>query len=379
MRVVRFGLIGCGNAAYFHILPFKGSQDTPVQFVAAYDIDEKRLNRFSKRHKLTPYNDLDSFLQSDIDAVLIAVPHYLHAKLTKIVAKAGKHVLCEKPMAITLEECDEMIVATKTAGVKFMIAENHRFLPAHQYMKDMLERGLIGDVFLGRTYEGAFCPHESFLDPEIWHFTFEKGGGGVVADQGVHKFAMLNWFLGEIDSVQCWLGKALDSPPTKGEDNAIILLRYKNGAMVTVDVSSITVHPLTNRTELHGTKGSLLEDHAWVNPVQIFSSHEAAERKGEFFSPNIEHGPYPKYYLIAARHEDTHFAECILNDTEPDFTPTQAKEAVTITLLAYLSAKTGTITRMEDLKKVEKNQGTKSILDGLNDVIQKNYASIKQS
>ncbi|RDE11547.1 MAG: hypothetical protein C4K48_11335, partial [Candidatus Thorarchaeota archaeon] len=102
MDRVRFGVIGCGNAASFHVLPFKKLEDSKVQYVAAYDVDEKAVLTFSKRHGLTPYTDIDKFLRSDIDAVLIAAPHYLHAQVTKTVAEAGKHVLCEKPMATTL-------------------------------------------------------------------------------------------------------------------------------------------------------------------------------------------------------------------------------------------------------------------------------------
>ncbi len=377
MDRVRFGVIGCGSAASFHVLPFKKLEDSKVHFVAAYDVNEKSVQSFSKRHGLTAFTNFDAFLKSDIDAVLIAVPHSLHAQVATAAAAAGKHVLCEKPMATTLEECDEMIKAAKSAGVKLMVAENHRFLPAHQLIKDALDRGLIGDVFLGRSYEGAFCPHEQFLNLNSWHFTYKQGGGGVVADQGVHKFSTLNWMLGEVDSAQCWLGKALDSPPEKGEDNAIVLLRFKRGAMVTVDLSSITVHPLTNRLELHGTKGSILEDHAWERPVQIFSSHEAAEQKGTFYSPAVEHGPYPKYYLISARCEDTHFAECIINNVEPEFTPAQARAAVAVTLLSYLSAKEGRAATLDELEEVERTEGTGSILEGLGAVTQRNYNSLR--
>ncbi len=379
MGLVKFGIVGCGSAAYFHVPAAKSNQKGNLQFVAAHDINERALSRLSKMHKLTPYSDLDAFLRSDIDAVLLAVPHFLHARMTKIVAEAGKHVLCEKPMATTLEECDSMMADTRKAGVKLMIAENHRFLPAHAVIKDAVERGLIGDVFLGRAYEGAYVPKEQFLDSSTWHFTYDKGGGGVVADQGPHKFATLNWLLGDVDSAQCWLGKAMNSPPNKGEDCAIVLLRYVNGAMVTVDVSSITVHPLTNRLELHGTKGTIVEDHSWERPVQVFSSHESAEIKGEFYSPQVEHGPYPQYYIISARIEDSHFADCIQNDTEPEFTPTQAREAVAITLLAYLSAKNRRPTARRELDTVAKSKGTRSILDGLNDVMLRNYDAMHWS
>jgi len=378
MDIVKFGILGCGSAATFHTLGIKRDPDPNLEFIAAHDVNEKKLRSFAKRKKMTPYTNLDDFLQSDIDAILLLVPHYLHADLTEKVAEAGKHLICEKPMATTLEECDRMIEATKKAGVKFMIAENHRFLPAHQYIKNLLDKDFIGNIFLARTYEGAYCEHDEFLDPDWWHFTFEKGGGGVVMDQGVHKFTMLNWFLGDVDSAQCWCSKTLNSPPNKGEDTAIILLRYKNGAIASVCLTSTSVHPLNNTTELQGTKGTIYEDHSWENPLKIFSSHSEAEKKGEFYSPSapIEHGPYPKYYTISARYEDRYFADCILNDKKPEFTPEQAKEAIAVVLLSYLSAKKGTIATMDELKNLAKKEGTHSILEDFLPVIQNNYKDL---
>lgn len=372
---VKFGVIGLGGAWSFHKT---GNKNVPeIKFTAACDLDEKKVKRAAKFAKLEAFTNLDEFLKSDIDAVLILAPHFLHKDLVVAAAEAGKHVLCEKPMAPTLEECDEMIAATNKAGVKFMIAENHRFLPAHVMIKDLVSKGLIGEVFLGRAYEGAFCPADEFMDPNRWNFTYDKGGGGVVADQGVHKFTMLNWLLGKVDSAQAWLGKAMNSPPTKGEDNAIILLRFKGGAMVTVDLSSITVHPLTNRLELHGTKGTILEDHSWDKPIQVFSSHADAEVKGEFYCPEVDHGAYPQYYTIAAREEDTYFAKCILNNTTPEFTPEQARGGVAVVLLSYLSAKNGRLTHMDELMDVYKSEGTKTILNGLLNVTQMNYQNMK--
>lgn len=378
MEIIKFGIMGCGSASNFHILGNKKDPNPNIKFVAAYDINENNLNRVTKRHKFTPYTDLDKFLQSDIEAVLLLVPHFLHADLTEKIAEAGKHVLCEKPMACTLEECDRMIESTKKAGVKFMIAENHRFLPVHQYIKQLLDKKFIGDVFLTRTYEGAYCDSQEFFDPNLWNFTFDKGGGGVVMDQGVHKFSMLNWFLGDVESAQCWCSKTLNSPSNKGEDTAIVLLRYNSGAIASVALSSTTVHPLNNSTELQGTKGTIYEDHSWENPLKIFSSHLEAEKKGEFYSPTvpIEHGPYPQYYTISAQYEDRYFANCILNDKDPEFTPEQAKEAVAVVLLSYLSAKNGTITTMDELKRIAKKEGTSSILQNFLPVIQNNYKNL---
>ena len=380
MEPIKFGIIGCGMAARFHLLGTRNISDPTYKFVAAHDIKDKSLARFCKNHKLSPYNKLEDLLESDIDVALILLPHFLHAEVAKAAAKAGKHVLCEKPMAPTLEDCDAMIYATKKAGVKFMIAENHRFLPAHTYMKDLIDRDFIGDIFLARTYEGAYDDPEHFLNPDIWHFTYDKGGGGILADQGAHKFALLNWLLDDtVESAQALCAKTLNTPPNKGEDTAIILLQFEKGAIANVSLSTSAIHTPYNSTELHGTRGSLLEDHNLNNPIKIFSSHKDAEMKGYFYSPKEppEHAPFPKYYMISAREEDTYFTDCVINNKTPEFTPEHAKEAVATILLSYLSVKNGRLTHMEDLKEIEESEGTKSILEGLEDYMHRNYGNLK--
>lgn len=379
MDIVKFGMIGCGMAARFHIMGMRNVPDPKLKFVAAYDVNEKAVTRFSNAHKLTPYTNLDKFLEADFDAVLLMVPHFLHEELAIKVAEAGKHLLCEKPMATTLEECDSMIAATKKTGVKFMIAENHRFLPAHLKIKELIDQDIIGEVFLGRTFEGAYDEPENFHNGDIWHFTYDKGGGGVLADQGPHKFAHMNWLFGEVDFAQCWLAKSYDTPPNKGEDSAIVLLRYKCGAMIVVDVSSTTVHHPTNRLELNGTMGTILEDHDWTPPIKVFSNSKQAEKRGQWYDIPVEHGSFPQYYIISARNEDSYFAECILNGTDPVFTPEQAKEAIAVVLLAYLAAQKGAPTTMDELKQVAKTKGTRTILDpdGLLKVTQQNYANLR--
>ena len=375
MGPVKFALLGCGRAASFHVAASRSNPS--LRFVAAYDADPKALSAFARRHKLLAFSDLGALLESDVDAVLIALPHYLHAEAAIAAARAGKHVLCEKPMANTLEECDAMIEAARRAGVRLMIAENHRFLPAHQYIKETVQSGAIGDVFLARTYEGAYDSPKKIIDPSTWMFSYEKGGGGALHDQGAHKFALLNWILGEVESAQCWCVKALQSPPTKGEDTAMVLLRFRGGAMAEVTVTTASLHTPTNRLELHGTRGSLLEDHDWERPVKVFST--TAEKPGTepWYSPELEHGPFPVYYTISFRREVAHFTECVLQGKDPEFTPQEAREAVAVVHLAYLAAKRRSVVTMEELKEIVRTKGTKGIFEGLEHVPLKQYERLR--
>jgi predicted dehydrogenase/Xaa-Pro aminopeptidase len=364
---VRFGVIGVGGAWSFHS---NACAESPVvKFVSVYDINKVQAAKVARRYRaneMKAYGDLKEFLHSKIDAVLVMVPHAYHEEIVAQCAAAGKHVLCEKPMATTLEGCDVMIKATRGAGVKFMIAENHRFLPAHQYVHDAVQDGLVGDVLLVRAYEGV-NEIAGLSQPDFWKGDLRRAGGGCFMDMGVHKFAALEWILeDEVESVSAMLSKQAINLPEKAEDNALAMVRFANGAVGEIVVSFTQVTPPFNSLEIYGTRGTILENHMWEKPVRIYSHHEAmAEHKQQWFDPEIEHAPFPGYYTISAKHLDEYFARCILEDREPEFTPEKAKSAIADVLMGYLSAQTGRAATRDDLTEVAKSRGTRSVLENL--------------
>jgi predicted dehydrogenase len=371
MEQVRFGVIGVGSAWGFHSAGCAGSP--VVKFMSVYDINQARASEVAERYRaneMRAYSDLQEFLRSEIDAVLVMVPHAYHEDIVVQCAAAGKHVLCEKPMATTLEGCDTMIKATRDAGVKFMIAENHRFLPAHRYVHDAIRDGLVGDVFLVRAFEGVNeIPGLSRSDS--WKGDPIKAGGGCFMDMGAHKFAALEWMLeDEVESVTAMLAKQVTSLAEKAEDNALAMVRFANGALGEIIVSFTQMAPPFNNLEVYGTRGSILENHMWQKPVQIHSNHEAmGEHRHQWFEPEIEHAPFPGYYAICAKYLDEHFARCVLEDREPEFTPEQGKSAIAGVLMGYLSAQTGKAATRDELMEVAANRGTRSLLEDLTERI----------
>ncbi|MFX0021437.1 MAG: Gfo/Idh/MocA family protein [Candidatus Hermodarchaeota archaeon] len=376
MKSVKYGLVGIGNTVNsawpYHYVGCK--DNSKIEFAAVYDINQKKATKLAKIFKLRPYSSYEELLESDIDAVLVLVPHHAHEEMVVKAAKARKHILCEKPMATTLEGCDQMISATKKAGVKFMIAENHRFLPAHQSIHNFINEGIIGKVFMVRSYEGVAEVH-NVNNPDSWKAHPLKSGGGALMDMGVHKFATFNWILNDkVNAAYCWLTKQLTNLPEKAEDNAFIFLKYQSGIIIECVLSFTVNAPPTNQLEIYGTEGSLVENHAWENPIKIYSPQKLnAEKVNGWYYPKINHGPFPKYYHISMGNEDSYFTDCILNNNEPEFTPQQAREAVATVLLAYLSAINGRTTSMEELIKLYETSGTKNISKELGKVVQENY------
>ena len=382
MNPVKFGVIGAGGAWSFHSNACAGSE--LIRFTAIYDVNIKQAKKMARRYRvneMTPYANLDDFLKSDIEAVLVLVPHSYHESVVAKCAAAGKHILCEKPMATTLEGCDMMIEAARKAGVKLMISENHRFLPAHKYMRDAVHEGLIGDVLLVRAYEGVNeIPGLSM--PYFWKGDPVKAGGGSFADMAAHKFAAIEWILGDrVESVTAMLSKQAINLPEKAEDNALSMVRFAGGPIADITVSFTQMNPPFNSLEIYGTKGSILENHMWDKPVRIFSHHEAmGENKQKWFEPEIEHEPFPRYYTISVRHTDEHFAKCIIEDKVPEFTPEDAKSAITAVLMGYLSAHTGKAATRVELLELAKDKGTRGLLEDLNlhIPINKNLPEVKR-
>ncbi len=369
MDYVKYGVIGSGAAWTFHSI---GAKKIPtIKFKSMYDIKDAK--RTARVNKMDFYDNFDEFLKSDIDAVMIFTPHYLHEKYVLAVAEAGKHILLEKPMATTLEGCDEMIEATRKAGVKFMIAENHRFLPAHKYIMEVIQSGLIGKPFLIRSYEGV-DEIEGLMKSGYWKGHPIMAGGGSLMDMGVHKFATLNWILNDtVESAYSWLTKQCTNLEEKAEDNAMVFLKYKKGTIAETIVSFSVVSPCNNSLEIYGSMGSIIENHEWKNPIRVFSKHDnMGEHKKKWYEPEIEHGPFPKYYQISMRNEDLHFTNCILNDIDPEFTPEQAKEAIAVVLMSYLSAKLERTASRNELMEIYRTKGTKSILEGLEKAVKNN-------
>ena len=370
MDYVKYGVIGSGGVWGFHLSGIKNNPK--IKLKSMYDIRDAK--KKAKANKMDFYDDFDEFLKSDIDAVMIFTPHYLHEQYVLAAAESGKHILLEKPMSTTLESCDKMIEATRKAGIKFMIAENHRFLPAHKYIMESVQSGLIGKPFLVRAYEGV-DELRGLMKSGFWKGHPIMAGGGSLMDMGAHKFATLSWILDDkVESANCWLTKQCTNLDEKAEDNAMVFLQYEKGTIAEVIVSFSVISPCNNSLEIYGTKGTIIENHEWQNPVRVYSNHKnMKEYKEKWYEPEIEHGPFPKYYKISMRNEDLYFTDCIINDIEPEFTPEQAKEAIAVVLMSYLSAKLGRTVNRSELMEIYKTKGTMSILEGLEKFVKNNY------
>src|SRR5580765_5894651 len=165
--------------------------------------------------------------ERDIEMVNIAAPNSLHAQMTKDCAAAGKHIVCEKPLAMTIAEGEEKISTAKKSGVLLMYGEELLFTPKFLKAKEMADAGAFGKIHLIKQSEKHFGPHSD------WFWDVNRSGGGALMDLGCHGIAFCYWFLGRspIMSVYCQLGTYVHKDRTQGDDHSVCILEFENGAV----------------------------------------------------------------------------------------------------------------------------------------------------
>lgn len=251
---VRVGLIGAGRmgATLAHHLAF--SVET-ADFVAVADPQEAAATAVAQKcHVPAIYTDYHELLaRDDIDAVVIVTPTNTHTAVIKAAAATGKHIFTEKPLALTLAGCDEAIAAVEAAGVKMQVGFMRHFDPAYVAAKQQIDEGVIGRPVMFKS---------TGRDP--WRTSLEyarrEASGGLIADMGIHDFDLARWLMGsEVERVYSE-GECLVYPEL-GEvgdiDNAVVNLRFANGAIGNIDVSRNAIYGYDIRTEVIGSEGSL--------------------------------------------------------------------------------------------------------------------------
>ena len=252
---VHWGIFGAGKIAESQMAPAIGA--APGHELAAVTRREQEAaQRFADRHGAQrAYDRVEALLEDDqVNAVYVATPPHLHARETVLAAEAGKHVLCEKPMALTTGEARAMIDACQANGVMLTICHYQRFNARHQRIRSLLEEGAIGQVTAARiNFSDRFPPQ-----PGVWHHDPEISGGGPVMDLGIHCIDLLRFLCGPAESVAALVETLVDSSPVA--DTATLLLRLASGAQAVITSHWTTANhepERANGLEICGTEGSI--------------------------------------------------------------------------------------------------------------------------
>ncbi len=257
-KIVKIGIIGCGMIAErLHIPDYKACDQ--AELVAFCDADKKRAQAMAD--KFAPgaavYTDYKALLKNaDVDAVSVCMPNKFHGVVSIAAATAGKHVLVEKPMAMSLAEAKKMVAVAKKNKIHLLVNQSMRNYPAHQKARELIKSGYIGDVL----HVSGMCGHEG---PEVWapdaKWFFKKKDArfGAMADLGVHKADAIRYITGkEISEIRAFSG-TLEKKRTDLEDNFVSSFIFKDGGMGSLAASWTVKGGMTNYTIVHGSKGTL--------------------------------------------------------------------------------------------------------------------------
>ena len=294
MAPVGWGIIGCGDIANKAVAPAV-NEDPNSALVAFASSSQERAEDFTARHGAQrAYSDMEAFLADpDVDVVYAASRVYEHLPQTVAAAAAGKHVLCEKPMALTGAECDEMVSACHAAGVNLAVAYYRRYYPKNVKIKELLEQGAIGTPVLVRlVLTGNYNPAPD--DPKYWRIDPAKSAGGPIADVGSHRLDLLCHWFGEPVAVAARNETLVHAYPA--DDSDVLLIKMASGVQVTASFHwSIGVGHDT--FEMFGTEGALFSTPT-DGPELVMKTAAGTE---EFYLPCAENRHLPLVADFSAR------------------------------------------------------------------------------
>ncbi|HBU84857.1 MAG TPA: gfo/Idh/MocA family oxidoreductase [Paenibacillus sp.] len=339
MSKIKVAVFGCGAIAERRHIPEYAANEN-VELVAFADPIVERAEKMAETYGGKAYSSYEELLVSEeVDAVSVCTPNYLHASMAIAAANAGKHVLVEKPMAVTTEEGEQMIEAAKKNGVYLMVGHNQRLMPPHVKAKEILDSGKLGKVLNFRTSFGHPGPEGWSVDgAESWFFRKEEAIMGAMGDLGVHKSDFIRYLLDDEVSEVAGFISTLHKENTKVDDNATCLLRMKSGAIGTLVASWTQYRAGDNSTVLWCENGVMKIGTVEGDEVIVELTNGTVETyKVGAMATNEKQVPSG---VIDA------FVESIVTQTPPSISGEEGLRSLQVILAAFESEKTGQIVKL---------------------------------
>lgn len=335
--MLRVGIVGMGFMGTTHAAAWA---QTPAKIVGIVSPGQHDLAAFAAKYEAQVYPDLAALLPH-VDVVDICTPTHLHHAMVLEAAEAGKHIVCEKPLALTAAHTAEMLAACEKAGVQLLVAQVVRFFPEYAAAKGIVERGEIGRVGVVRLTRCSFKPARN--NPESW-FHDPAQSGGMMFDLMVHDFDYARWISGDVDSVFAKnIANQFSNIPG---DYALVILKHKNGALTHVEGGWAYPAPLFRTAlEIAGDQGLIEHPAGSSAPLGVYLHETGSGTSADIAVPSSPLSEDP--YVTQIKH----FYELLTGKTTtPRVTAADGAAAVQIALAAVESAKTGRRVRLEEVR-----------------------------
>ena len=337
MRVLKFALVGCGRIAKRHSELLGHGQIHDANLVAVCDVVPDKAAKVAGLFSVPHFADMHDMMRSvDIDVVVVLTESGKHADQVVALAPYGKHIVVEKPMALTLDDADAMIHACDKAGVKLFVVKQNRFNVPVVKVRQALEAGRFGKLVLG-TVRVRWCRRQDYYDQDPWRGTWALDGG-VLTNQASHHVDLLEWMMGEVDSVFAMSATALAN--IEAEDTAVVTVRFKNGALGVIEATT-AARPtdLEGSLSILGEGGTVEVGGFAVNKMKVWKfgkpepDDETVMDRYSVNPPNVYGFGHQAYY--------EHVVDCILNDSRHLVDGLEGRKSLELINAIYESIETG--------------------------------------
>lgn len=339
---VGFGIIGCGLIATFHaraIRDIKGAK-----LVACFNRTPDKAEAIASEFGCQAYTDLDAMLaRPDIDVVTVATPSGAHMEPTIAAARAGKHIIVEKPLEVTLSRCDKMIAECKKARVVLSTIFPSRFHESAKLMKRAVEQEKFGRLTLGDAYVKWFRTQQ-YYDSGAWRGTWKLDGGGALMNQAIHSVDLLLWLMGEVAEVSAYTNM-LAHERIEVEDVAAATIKFRSGALGVIEASTATFPGSLKKIELHGTHGTAVMQEEDIVTWKFAKETKQDQAILERMAGKTKTGGGASDPAAIGHHGHTELFKDTLRAIEKGFQPLssgeEGRKSVELILAIYKAAETG--------------------------------------
>ncbi len=341
-RNIKWGVIGSGGIAKRRTIPEGISKAGNAELSVVFDIDAQVNAEVAKKFDARQAASISDLLDADIEAVYIATPAHLHGAQVRACARAGKHVLCEKPLGMTVAEAEEMIEVCEQMGVKLGCAFMMRFVAQHTEALRLIREGKLGTLTYARAQLSCWYPPIK----GAWRQDPATGGGGTLIDMGGHCIDLLEMFFGKVAKVNCFINNTIHD--YKSEDSAVAMLFFESGAIGIVDTFfCIPDNSSKNVLELYGSRGSILAKgtigQAPAGEMVAFleqdgNGYDAQQARTEAQGIVIAPEPVNTYQA-----EIEEFSRAIIDDREPLISGELGLRSQKVLTACYESARSGKV------------------------------------
>ena len=331
-RPINFGILGLGSISNIHARAIRETKGAKLAGVMSSNTS--RANEFFKLYGCQTFNQVEHFLASpDIDVVVIGTPSSTHADMGIRAAQAGKHVVVEKPIDISLDKADALIQTCQSQNVSCTVISQHRFDDAVVKLKEAVKLGKFGKLYYGSCYTKWYRSSE-YYSSSNWKGTYQYDGGGVLINQSIHYIDLLRYIMGDVQEV--YGNCATLHHQIEVEDVAVANLKFKNGALGMIQGSTLTFPGLYAGLEIYGEKGTVVikDDHIdyWnLDGVSISPTEGGEVKTGASIPENISHTSHRKQF--------ENIVHSIINNQPSMVTGEDGRATLELVLAIYESSK----------------------------------------